>query len=77
MNIKLDLFNLRSHIPWYGDKECEKFKVSFNTKKSVPPIGLASYPRSGNTWMRHLIETLTGFFTGSVYHSSRLLVQSK
>jgi len=32
-----------------------------------------SYPGSGNTWVRHLIEMGTGVFTGSVYNDSTLL----
>lgn len=30
-------------------------------------IALASYPRSGNTWMRVLLESATGQLTGSIY----------
>lgn len=36
---------------------------------------LHSCPGSGNTWVRHLIEELTGVFTGSVY-CDRLLTAS-
>ena len=36
-------------------------------KKCRPPIALASYPGSGNTWLRHMIEGATGIFTGSRY----------
>ena len=36
------------------------------------PTALMSFPGSGNTWMRHLIETATGFFTGSVYNDKGL-----
>ncbi|XP_030835136.1 WSC domain-containing protein 1 isoform X2 [Strongylocentrotus purpuratus] len=38
-------------------------------KGTFPPISLASFPGSGNTWVRHLIETATGYATGSVYTS--------
>jgi hypothetical protein len=31
-------------------------------------ISLASYPRSGNTWMRYMLETATKRFTGSVHY---------
>ena len=31
-------------------------------------LGLASYPCSGNTWSRYLIEGLTGYYTGSIYN---------
>lgn len=36
---------------------------------------LHSYPGSGNTWVRQVIEELTGVFTGSVY-CDRLLTAS-
>ncbi|XP_030837671.1 WSC domain-containing protein 1-like [Strongylocentrotus purpuratus] len=39
---------------------------------TFPPIALASFPGSGNTWVRHLIETATGYATGSVYTSTIL-----
>ncbi|XP_045205635.2 WSCD family member CG9164-like [Mercenaria mercenaria] len=32
-----------------------------------PLVALASYPGSGNTWTRELIETTTGLHTGSIY----------
>ena len=30
-------------------------------------MALASFPGSGNTWLRYLIQQATGFLTGSVY----------
>ena len=30
-------------------------------------IALASYPGSGNTWVRHLLQQATGILTGSIY----------
>ena len=32
-----------------------------------PMTGLWSFPGSGNTWMRHLIQLSTGYVTGSEY----------
>ncbi|CAH1115356.1 unnamed protein product [Psylliodes chrysocephalus] len=32
-----------------------------------PAIALASFPGSGNTWLRYLLQQATGFHTGSVY----------
>ena len=32
---------------------------------------LFSYPRSGNSWTRYLIEAATGVFTGSLYKDKR------
>ncbi|XP_072177900.1 sialate:O-sulfotransferase 1-like [Diadema setosum] len=34
---------------------------------AFPLTALASYPRSGNTWTRQLIEAATGVYTGSIY----------
>ena len=31
-------------------------------------VGLASYTSSGNTWLRYLIEGVTGYYTGSMYN---------
>ncbi|XP_077866952.1 uncharacterized protein LOC144355811 [Saccoglossus kowalevskii] len=39
---------------------------------SRPLVGLTSFPRSGNTWTRHLIEIATGIFTGSLYNADGL-----
>ena len=34
-------------------------------KESSSVIALASFPASGNTWLRYMIEGMTGGFTGS------------
>ena len=36
-----------------------------------PLTALASYPGSGNTWIRYLIQQATGIASGSVYNSSQ------
>ncbi|XP_071095556.1 WSCD family member AAEL009094-like [Haliotis cracherodii] len=38
------------------------------SKRTLPVTALASFPGSGNTWMRHLLQELTGILTGSVFH---------
>ncbi|XP_047739451.1 WSC domain-containing protein 1-like [Hyalella azteca] len=38
----------------------------------IPRVYLISFPRSGNTWTRYLVEGATGIFTGSVYTSYML-----
>lgn len=40
---------------------------SFLNGTQRQPIGLASFPGSGNTWVRGLLQTVTGFCTGSIY----------
>ena len=41
--------------------------------KPGPVVALASFPGSGNTWLRYLIQQATGFLTGSVYKDYALL----
>ncbi|RZF42387.1 hypothetical protein LSTR_LSTR004195 [Laodelphax striatellus] len=40
---------------------------------SRPVIALASFPGSGNTWLRYLLQQATGVYTGSVYKDYGLL----
>ncbi|CAH1230719.1 WSCD2 [Branchiostoma lanceolatum] len=42
---------------------------------SRPLIALASFPGSGNTWVRHLIEKATGIYTGSFYNDGDLYLK--
>lgn len=44
----------------------------FNDSTSRAPVALASYPGSGNTWVRGLLQRATGVCTGSVYCDSWL-----
>ena len=57
-----------------------------NTEKSscpIPPyrklqgkgsvVQLASFPGSGNTWVRHLLQRGSGVATGSKYHDTSLM----
>ena len=39
-----------THFPWPSDPACQKYSVQFG--RDLPVIGLASYPSSGNTWLR-------------------------
>jgi len=41
------------------------------------PIALASYPGSGNTWLRFLIEGAGGVFTGSRYKDLQIQMFGK
>ena len=42
--------------------------VRFGQTDSFRLTSLTSYPGSGNTWARYLIEEYTGYYTGSVYN---------
>ncbi|XP_077966625.1 sialate:O-sulfotransferase 2-like [Styela clava] len=53
-----------------NDEHCEPKR--FLLPKQNKPILLASYPGSGNTWIRYLIEIATGIYTGSVYNDADL-----
>lgn len=38
----------------------------------LPIVPLISFPGSGNTWLRNLVEITSGIYTGSVYNDNRL-----
>ena len=39
-----------THFPWPSDPACHRYSVQFG--RDLPLLGLASYPSSGNTWLR-------------------------
>ena len=41
-------------------------------KFDAKPVALASFPGSGNTWTRYLLQQATGIWTGSIYHDKAL-----
>ena len=47
----------------------EKLHLYPNLQES---IAIASFPGSGNTWLRHLFQITTGVWTGSVYWDPEL-----
>ncbi|XP_038055023.1 WSC domain-containing protein 2-like isoform X2 [Patiria miniata] len=64
----------RTSVP---DPRCSR--IELKPAGSLPLIALASYPRSGNTWTRQLIERGTGLLTGSVHwkHEKDMAISSK
>ena len=42
-------------------------------KEPGPKVALGSFPGSGNTWMRYLLQQLTGVLTGSIYTDWKLM----
>ncbi|XP_014245102.1 WSCD family member AAEL009094 [Cimex lectularius] len=59
--------------PWPNSRDCSRFRVQFARQKSLPMTALVSFPGSGNTWLRYLLETATGVFTGSVYTDRQII----
>ncbi|KAK3884009.1 hypothetical protein Pcinc_011678 [Petrolisthes cinctipes] len=45
---------------------CREYLVRFS--KGLPEVQLMSFPGSGNSWTRYLLEASTGIFTGSVFN---------
>ncbi|XP_065348218.1 sialate:O-sulfotransferase 2-like [Cloeon dipterum] len=72
--LKLDVHR-RTFIPWPNSVECGHYGVHFVEKKSLPMAALVSFPGSGNTWVRYLMETSSGVFTGSVYTDRQILTR--
>ncbi|KAG7483666.1 hypothetical protein MATL_G00040820 [Megalops atlanticus] len=52
------------------DSRCTERK--FLPEKSETLVALSSFPGAGNTWVRHLIELATGYYTGSFYFDGTL-----
>ena len=52
------------------DNVCKRHMAFRDTGKL---IGLASFPGSGNTWTRTLLEQSSGIYTGSIYSDSSLV----
>jgi len=63
--------NIR-HSFWKNQPQCSHFETRFARKGSLPTRALVSYPGSGNTWIRYLVEGATGVYTGSVFHDHRI-----
>ena len=53
----------------YDQHDCSTYMAEPGTYEPIP---LLSFPGSGNTWSRFLIEKATGVYSGSVYHDGGL-----
>ncbi|CAG7726292.1 unnamed protein product [Allacma fusca] len=58
--------------PWPEDGKCKTYLVQFAKKKTFKPRALVSYPGSGNSWTRYLLEGSSGIFTGSIFGDEKL-----
>ncbi|XP_059350776.1 sialate:O-sulfotransferase 1-like [Daphnia carinata] len=56
--------------PWIGDPTCQHFPIQFARNHARPKWALTSFPGSGVTWTRQLIEGVTGIYTGTAYGRS-------
>ncbi|XP_028323131.1 WSC domain-containing protein 1 [Gouania willdenowi] len=52
------------------DSRCKERMFLPQRRSSL--VALSSFPGAGNTWVRHLIELVTGYYTGSFYFDGTL-----
>ncbi|XP_038059640.1 WSC domain-containing protein 2-like [Patiria miniata] len=52
------------------DNRCNN--ITLKPVGTLPMVAVASFPGSGNTWVRYLIERATGIYTGSFYNDGDL-----
>ncbi|XP_076017462.1 sialate:O-sulfotransferase 1-like [Genypterus blacodes] len=52
------------------DSRCKQ--RMFLPQRSSSLVALSSFPGAGNTWVRHLIELVSGYYTGSFYFDGTL-----
>ena len=64
--------NGRENYFWSSDPECSQYRTRFVVRHSLQTRALVSYPGSGNTWTRYLVEAATGVFTGSVFNDKTI-----
>nr|XP_027232289.1 WSC domain-containing protein 1-like [Penaeus vannamei] len=55
---------------WPSDPACSMYNVSFAL--NITKTFLVSYPRSGNSWTRYLIEGASGVATAAIYPKEKL-----
>ena len=71
MVYKCNIESLKIYRTLSEDKNCER--LAFLPPQSpVKKAALVSYPGSGNTWIRHMLEQATGIYTGTVYGDRKL-----
>ncbi len=59
-------------VPLGKFKEPLQSKCVFINGSNSFPVGLASYPGSGNTWVRGLLQRVTGLCIGAIYCDTTL-----
>ncbi|XP_030754095.1 WSCD family member AGAP003962-like, partial [Sitophilus oryzae] len=61
----------KSKIQWCS--ELQYMHPDEDLELDKKPVALVSFPGSGNTWLRYLLQQATGYYTGSVYKDYGLL----
>ena len=75
-------FIYRTYYPWktsvvqFGDQKCSQLGTRLSELRLETKC-LTSFPSSGNTWLRYLLEGATGIFTGSFYSDVQLTNSGK
>nr|XP_022920450.1 WSCD family member AAEL009094 [Onthophagus taurus] len=69
-NLEYSISGLRPPLKRTKIEWCSNLKY---INPPIEPVALASFPGSGNTWLRYLLQQATGFHTGSVYKDYGLL----
>ncbi|KAF0287690.1 hypothetical protein FJT64_013902 [Amphibalanus amphitrite] len=52
---------------WFTSAQCRPLLTRFTCDQCLPLVYLASFPRSGNTWLRYLLEASTGLATNETH----------
>ena len=60
-----------AHVQW-----CRPLRFRDSTSQRGGVVALASFPGSGNTWLRYLLQQATGIITGSIYDNDNDLAQN-
>ena len=65
--IQFDSSGPRHHF-WaeHDNQDCHNLSTRFAVSGSLPLLALASYPGSGNTWVRYMVEVTSGVFTAAI-----------
>ncbi|XP_076810522.1 sialate:O-sulfotransferase 1-like [Clavelina lepadiformis] len=63
--VSCDQTHVKVYRTFSTDARCDNIRLLFPTNYNQTV--LTSFPGSGNTWTRHLLERATGIYTGSVY----------
>ena len=58
----------------HGKKSLKQGECHFMDGRERAPVALVSFPGSGNTWLRGLLEQATGICTGSYNSSRRMMI---